>query len=252
MLKIKRRKRRSNRRRKSRRRNPSRARRRTSSRRRRTRRRNPATAFTIPRMTEVSDSPVRGIIPKAKDLAGGIGTILGGGIMFMGSHALGVAIGKLLEKVPNVGETGTALIKFGGRWVLARGVASTVFTQRSGLLSKDNGRFLVNISLIAGGIALLRDLQVVEKLPDAVQPYVPNLAGYDAGVRRGSLSRARRLRSYDRGIHRGSLSSYDSGVRSSSLSAYDAGVSAGRLSTNFDNMPVETVEQPNYGVPFGA
>lgn len=216
--------------------------RRRRSRRRHSRRRNPAGGALL----QVSTQPVTKAIPSTRELTRAAGTVIAGGTMFMGSHAIGVAIQKLLDRF-NIAPTArgaTATIKFLGRWAGARLVATTAFKQRRGFLSHENGRFLVNISIIAGGIALLRDLGIVDMLPEQVRDYVPQLAAYDAGVRSGSLSRFRRLRAYDAGIHRGNLSAYDAGVARRSLSQAPR--------AHYDNMPVETVMQPTYGVPWGA
>lgn len=217
---------------------------------RRSRRRNPAMSFGGDIMEVQSGSIPKGrILPKVKDIGGVIGTLIGGTLGFAGSNAIGVGVKQLVEKVlpaGTLGEKGLGVVTFIGRYVGAHAVAATLFQGTKGLLSKDNGRFMVNITIVAGGLALLRDLGVIAMLPAQVQPYIPQLSAYDSGIHRGSLSRyhGRRLSAYDSGIQRGSLSGH-------SLRGYDAGVRPGQLSGNYDDMPVE-LPNYNYGVPLGA
>lgn len=214
------------------------------------RRRNPSMAAVGGQILEVESAPItKGrFLPRVKDLAGVAGTVVGGTIGFVGSNVIGVGIKNLLEQInlaPTLGVQGLGVATFIGRYVGAHALAAAVFQANKGLFSKDNGRFMVNIAIVTGGLTLLRDLGVIGMLPAQVQPYIPQLSAYDSGVTRGSLSRYhRRLRAYDSGIQRGSLSG-------SRVLGYDAGVRASQLSGNFDEMPVETASY-NYGVPYGA
>lgn len=201
--------------------------------------------FSIPRMTEVSRAPVSGLVPKTREVGGIVGTLVGGTIAFIGSNAIGTLVNDLLVRANLSDKLGGAagVVKFAGRYLVARGITGVAFRANKGLLSRDNGRFMLNITIITSGLALLRDLGVIAMLPAQVQPYIPQLSGYDSGIHRSSLSRyhRRRVRGYDSGIQRSSLSAYDAGVRPASLSR-----------ANYDSMPVEMMEQPTYGVPFGA
>lgn len=197
-------------------------------------------------MGQISEGRVTGILPRVKDLSGMVSTVLMGTAAFIGSNGIGKLVDNLLAQLNLTGSMGKAagVVKFGGRVLIAHAAASTFFKARRGPLSAANGRFLLNLTIITGGVALLRDLGVVDMLPAQVQPLIPQLSGYDSGVSRTSLSR------YHRRRH---MRGYDSGVRRTSLSAYDNGVHAASLShANYDTMPVETMEQPTYGVPFGA
>lgn len=213
------------------------------------RRRNPAggMSFTMPVMSEVDDRPVSTVLPKMREVGGIIGTTFAGTLAFVGSNGIGVLVDNVLTQL-NLGPTlgkAAGVVKFGTRFLVAHAAAATFFKSGRGLLSKTNGRFLLNLTIITGGLALLKDLGVIAMLPAQVQPLIPQLSAYDSGVTRGSLSRYhRRLRAYDSGIQRGSLSG-------SRVLGYDAGVRASQLSGNFDEMPVETASY-NYGVPYGA
>lgn len=223
------------------------ARRRRYSRRRHSRRRNPAGSMgiSIGRMTEVSDAPVSGFVPKVREVGGVVGTLVGGTLAFVGSNAIGKLVNDLLVKAQLGDKLGGAagVVKFAAKYIGARAVTGFAFRANKGLLSKDNGRFLLNITIITSGLALLRELGLIDKLPVEIQSYIPQLSAYDAGVRSSNLSRyGRRLRGYDSGIQRSNLSAYDAGVRRASLSS----------NVNYDNMPVEVMETPTYGVPFGA
>lgn len=183
------------------------------------------------------------ILPKIKDLGGIVGTVGVGTVLFMANNAVGVGIDKVITNF-NLDAQQKGLVqglKFAGRYLTARGVASLAFTQSKGFLSRRNGAFLVTMSLLTGGFALLREFGLFEKLPEALQPYIPKLSAYESGVQRSNLSGYRRR-----------LSAYESGIQRGQLSAYTQGIKKSQLSANFDNMPVEQMEVPNYGVPFGA
>lgn len=228
------------------------------NRRRSSRRRNSAMAANLGgNMLEISDKPVSSVLPKVREIAGEVGTGVVGMLAFIANAGIGVAVDTVVSKSGQADKLGKAagIVKFSARYLMARGTASFLFRANKGLLSKDNGRFIVNLSLITAIMGLARDFglftMLQEKFPQLAIT-VPSLAGYDSGVSRGNLSRFRRLRAYDSGIQRGNLSAYDSGVRRASLSSYTSGVRQAGLSGNFDDMPVEQQQTRSYGVPFGA
>lgn len=223
--------------------NRRRSRRRSSSR----RRRNFAMA--------IESGPVTGVIPNMKALTDSFGTIVVGTGAFMANHALGVLVDKALtaSKFNPTARGATGAIKFIGRWLGARAAAATMFRMSKGPLSRTNGRFIVNLSLITGALALARDLDLFKNLSPALQDYIPQLSAYESGIHKSQLSgRRRRLSAYESGIHRGQLSGYESGVQRSQLSSYGSGFGRSQLSANYDMMPVEQIEVSNYGIPFGA
>lgn len=198
-------------------------------------------------MGMVDTTPARKLLPDTKELTGDASTLLVGVGAFMLNHAVGQGVNKLVSMSGMGDKLGGAMgvVKFAARYLGARALSAYVFKESKGVLSKDNGVFVKNIITISAGVALANDFGLREKLPAAVQPYWPNLAGYESGIRPGQLSRARHYRKV--------LSGYDSGVRRAQLSSYTsttrADLSGG---VNFDNMPTEGFEVSNYGIPFGA
>ena len=208
----------------------------------------------------------RSILPTTKELSAEGGTMIVGLGVFTLSNALGVGANKVFERVvqyfPTLGGMGglVGVMKFAIRYIGARALSKTVFKESKGILSVRNGALVKEIVVITGGIALLRDFGIVGMLPQAIQEFVPQISGMSALERMG-------LQAYPPGTPRTALAAYEQFRRgrwdrlsppfAKGISKYVHGgtlskyVEGGTLSGHLDTMPLETFEQPAYGVPYG-
>lgn len=108
---------------------------------------------------------------------------------FMASNGLGVLVDKAFAALPvAVPASFVGILKFAGRYLGARALSMYVFNKGSGLLSKDNGALIKEITVISGGVGLMRSLGLFDYLPAAIQPYIPQLSGAFADLRRMGIS----------------------------------------------------------------
>lgn len=108
---------------------------------------------------------------------------------FMASNGLGVLVDKVMAAVPiAIPASLTGIVKFVGRYLGARALSMYVFNKGSGLMSKDNGALIKQITVISSGVGLMRSFGVFDYLPAALQPYIPQLSGAFTGLTRMGIS----------------------------------------------------------------
>lgn len=207
----------------------------------------------------VHATPATRILPNLNEMQDEAVTVAVGTGAFVANHALGVGVNKILEMIDNaspgfIGKLDAKIIgaaKFAARYLGARALSSMVFKESTGVLSKANGALIKQIVVISGGIALLRDLGLLDWLGQYAA-YIPQL-GYAPGAMT-DLTRMG-IEGYTDGTPR-SLAGYEENQGGSNwggVAGYEnaagGGYQLGYVPSEAN--PVETMQVPTYGVPFG-
>lgn len=207
----------------------------------------------------VHATPATRILPNIKEVQDEAVTVAIGTGAFVANHALGVGVNKILEMIDNaspgfIGKLDTKIIgalKFAARYLGARALSSMVFKDASGILSKSNGALIKQIVVISGGVALLRDLGLLDYLGQ-FKDYIPQL-GYAPGAMT-DLTRMG-IEGYSDGTPRdlAGYQEYEGGGNWGALAGYEnaagGGYQLGYVPSEAN--PTETMQVPTYGVPFG-
>lgn len=211
--------------------------------------------------------PARTVLPNMRELSAEAQTAVVGVGALMLSNAIGKAINKGIAFLP-VSVAGPmqgfmGIVKFAGRYIGARALSLYVFNKPKGILSKANGALVKELVVITGGLALAHDMGAVAMLPAQVQVFIPQLSGMSA-IERMGISKYVHGGTLSKYVHGGTLSAYARGTPRNGISAYThyqdgwnrmsppSARNLGRhLPSNLDQMPTETPETSNYGIPFG-
>jgi len=207
----------------------------------------------------VHATPATRILPNLNEIQDEAVTVAIGTGAFIANHALGEGVNKIIQMIDDaspgfLSKLDTKIIgamKFATRYLGARALSSMVFKENTGILSKANGALIKQIVVISGGVALLRDLGLLDWLGQ-FSSYIPQL-GYAPGAMT-DLTRMG-IEGYTDGTPR-SLAGYtenEGGSNWSGISGYENAAGSGYQLGYVPNEanPVETMQVPTYGVPFG-